>query len=102
MVVVSWTVRDEYQGYETGPTYRMFYLLSDQDVSPQIITDLAEDEAKLLSNFDFSKPEINFRGKNYKVLSYSSGALDFIYEDTPILNFIYKILKDRLETYFKN
>jgi hypothetical protein len=101
-IVVLWTVKDEYQGYETGPTYKMFYLISDQDASQRIITDLTDNESKLFASFDFGMTSINFRGKEYKVISYSNGVLDFIYEDTPMLNFIYKILKERLKNYFKN
>ncbi len=100
-IAVSWTVREEYQGYESGPIYNIFYLISEQDTPPHIITNLTDEESRLLFNFDFKKPDIDLRGRKYKVVSYTSGVLDFLYESTPMLNFIYRIVKERLKGYFK-
>lgn len=41
------------------------------------------------------------RGNEYQVVSWFHGSLDLIYEDTPMLNFIYKTMTENFKSYFE-
>lgn len=102
IVAVSWDVKDEYQGFDSGPTYKMYYLRSKSMGTKHAIKVLNDVEAREFMALDFSKREINFRGGRYEILSIKSSVLDFLYEDTPMLNLVYQILRERLKEYFKD
>ncbi len=102
IVAVSWNVKDEYQGFGSGPTYKMYYLRSKSAGAQHTIEVLDDVEAKEFMALDFSKQEINFRGERYEILSIRSNVLDFLYEDTPMLNLVYQILRERLKEYFND
>lgn len=44
--------------------------------------------------------EITIDGHSYKMVTASEGVLDFIFEDTPLLDFIYDRIKQNLDEYF--
>lgn len=101
VIAVSWVLKEKYLNYQSRPTYEMYYLKSeDKEDSNELVISITTKEAELLQNLDFSSREVNFRGKRYKIKSRIISVLDFIYEDTPMLNFIYKLIESRLKNYF--
>jgi len=62
---------------------------------------LIDKQAEEFNNFDWEKREIDYQKNKYKVVPIGSSDLDFIYEDTPMLDFVYHLLDDRLKEYFK-
>lgn len=99
-ILVSWNIKDSYKNHQDCPTYEMYYLKSKNNQNKKTIKVLSETEAKDLKKIDFKKREIIFRGDTYEINSKLSSILDFIYEDTPMLNFIYKQLNDKMKEYF--
>lgn len=101
-ILISWNVKDNYKNFQNGPTYEIYYLQSKTKNNQKQIYLLTDDEAENLKKSDFSAKEIDFRNNKYQISSKRSSVLDFIYEDTPMLNFIYKEIEERLKDYFKN
>jgi len=79
----------------------VYYLKSKVKKEKSDIYLLTDEEAKTLQQFDLRTRELNFRNEVYQITSKRSSVLDFIYEDTPMLNFIYKELEDQMKKYFK-
>lgn len=98
-ILVSWQVKENYQDHQGLPTYEMYYLKSKNKKNQPTIELLSESETKVLK--DFKTREFTFKGKDYQIISRPSSVLDFIYEDTPMLNFVYHELEERLRNYFK-
>lgn len=83
------------------PTYKMFYLKSGNKNVGRSIEVLTNKQTEEFNNFDWEKREIDYQKNKYKVVSVRSSVLDFINEDTPMLDFVYHLLDDRLKEYFK-
>ena len=83
------------------PTYKMFYLKSGNKNVGRSIEVLTNKQTEEFNNFDWEKREIDYQKNKYKVVSVRSSVLDFIYEDTPLLDFVYHLLDDRFKEYFK-
>lgn len=101
-IIVTFAVKDEYKSIQDRPTYKMFYLKSENKNVERSIVVLANKQAEEFNNFDGKKREIDHQRNKYKVVSIRSSVLDFIYENTPMLDFVYDMLDDRLKEYFKN
>ncbi|MEK7570885.1 MAG: hypothetical protein AAB553_01305 [Patescibacteria group bacterium] len=103
-IIVFWNVKDRYNGIGTGPTYSMYFLQSQIKNEKKTLEILEEDQIESFSKKDIFEaarnPEIKFRSNNYKILSIRNSVLDFIYEDSPMLNLAYMILEKRLKEYF--
>lgn len=99
-IAVSWLAKDNYNKTKNIPIYEMFYLKSEKRDIKQSVEILNDEETKMFKNIDLRKNNVNFRGENYKIIMRQSSILDFLYEDTPMLNFIYKLLEDKLKAYF--
>ena len=103
-IIITFSVKDEYKSFQdspTYPTYNMFYLESENGSGEKSIEVLTGKQAKKFNNFDWKKREIEHDKKKYKVVFIRRSILDFIYEDTPMLDFIYRLLDDKLKEYFK-
>lgn len=100
-ILVHCRLRDEYQGFETGPGYDMYYVKDENPNHAKRIEIINEEQAKALNGL-LRPPSIDQWGigKDFRILAHSSGALDFVYEETPLLNLIYKLLSGRLDEYF--
>lgn len=100
-ILASWHVKDNYKSFQDGPTYELYYLKSKAKKEKSNIYLLTDEEARNLKQYDLRTRELNFRNEDYQMISRRSSVLDFIYEDTPMLNFIYKELEDQMKKYFK-
>lgn len=100
-ILVRCTVREEYQGFDTGPGYDMYYIKDETPTNQKTIEVLDEKQSQVLD--DLTRKQAADRwgaGEGFRVTVHHSSMLDFIYEETPLLNLIYELLKDRLDNYF--
>ena len=100
-ILVSWNIKDSYKNFQDGPTYKLYYLKAENKKVQPSINLFSEAEAKTFKDLDFKTRELTFRKKKYQIISRRSSVLDFIYEDTPMLNFIYNELEEQLKNYFE-
>jgi len=100
-ILVHFSARDEYQGFETGPGYAMYYVKDENPDHAKRIEIINEERAKALDDL-LQPPSIDQWGigKNFRISARSNGALDCIYEETPLLNLIYTLLQRKLDGYF--
>jgi len=100
-ILVHWTARDEYQGIAIGPGYNMYYIKDKNPDHAKRIEIINEEQAKALNDMIMLQPrELRGIGKDFRLSARSNGALDCVYEETPLLNLIYMLLKRRLDEYF--
>ena len=100
-ILVHWTARDEYQGIAIGPGYNMYYIKDKNPDHAKRIEIINEEQAKALNDMIMLQPrELRGIGKDFRLSTRSNGALDCVYEETPLLNLIYMLLKRRLDEYF--
>lgn len=101
-ILVHCTAKDEYQGLVTGPGYDMYYIKDKNPDHTKRIEIINEEQAKPLN--DLLRPPIDQWGvgKNFRISARSNGVPDFVYEETPLLNLVYMLLKRRLEEYYVN
>ena len=100
-IIVTFAVKDEYKSFQDRPSYKMFYLKSENENVERSIVVLTNKQTEEFNNVDWEKREIDYQKNKYKVVSIRSSVLDFIYEDTPMLDFVYHLLDDRLKEFFK-
>lgn len=108
-MIVIIDVKEEYQNWEDCPGIDIYYLkekekrelkLSTTDIylknDKNIPKGLVPDKPNTL--FD---SEIDINGIKYQVHSASYSVLRFIFEELPMLDYIYKLLAERFDSYFK-
>lgn len=83
----------------------MFFLKSKKQKNSKDIKFLTQDEAENLENQikQIRKNEriLSHKERSYTFISARFGILDWIYEDTPLLNLIYQELKGKIKDYFE-
>lgn len=99
-ILVVFDVKEEYNEPGNPPTIQIIYLRNkeERDIKIEVF---AEGDGKIpeIYSIDFRKG-IEFGGRKYDIISGSTGILDFIYEDLPMFNYVYKMLEDNLKNYF--
>lgn len=79
---------------------QIFYLKSKEEEDIKIeIFPKSENRVPDIFSIDFEKG-VKFDGRKYDMISASTKALSFIYEELPMFNYVYKMLDDSLKTYF--
>ena len=101
LIIVIFEVKDTYMSHQDSPKIEFFYLKGkDQDeITIEVYNKGVGSDIPRISHEDFDK-ELEIKGKKYELISISRGILDFIYEDIPMFNFIYKTLEDNSKKYF--
>ena len=81
-----------------GPMKRVLYLKNEaeKELSVSIIS---KSEGKIPDDYSQRKTLL-FNEKQYQIISWSSGVLDFIFHELPMLDTIYKILLDKIGAFF--
>ncbi len=98
-IVIVYCFQDEYKRYEDHPAYMTFWLKAKEDEEDKSI-DLTPKESGLkFWNHDWKQEAMEYDGKSYRITYISHAGLDFLYEDTPMLNYIYDLLTDKLTKY---
>lgn len=99
-ILATVKVKEDYNGFESGPTYKLYFLnKKDGGTSPRSIEIIDESAARKLDSA--LAKNFSFNGEEYEFVSAWSSILDFLYEDCPMLQFVYKILERRFEEYMK-
>lgn len=103
-IIIVFATKDEYNVYKDHPTYKMFGLRAKDEIEEVAIEVIAKESesAKVFSNFNYEKNLIEHNKKKYNVIYTIESGLDFIYKDTPMLNFIYDLLNDKFGHYFES
>jgi hypothetical protein len=97
-MIVIFKVKDEYTDFKDKPTCEIVYLQSENKDVDMTIDLLTGKEAEEF-NIDWGQT-INYKNNKYKVIAaLSRGSI--IYGDTPMLDFVYDLLADRLKGFFK-
>jgi hypothetical protein len=102
-VVVFFNVKEEIRTSQDAPIIDFFYLKSEnqRDLDIKIYRKGEPTELPKLSYEHLGK-DIEIDGKKHRLISMSTGILDFIYDDLPVFNFLYKILQENLKGYFND
>lgn len=88
-----------------SPSIEYYYLKSNSNVRPKIIIYNSNDTNIPLRRDNlrhYYKSELIFENNSYKYVYAQFSVLDFIYDETPILDSINKLMKERLKEYFAN
>lgn len=88
-----------------SPSIEYYYLKSTINNDNKIIIHNSRESGIPLSREnlrDYFNNDIMIEGTTYRLTSCSISILDFIYDETPILNSINNLLKERLKKYFEN
>lgn len=103
-IAVNYTVRDKYKSRRDGPTYRMFYLQAKSYHQKKSIKFINNEQADRLRNLIFQNDlKIDmYDNQSFKLLGAQHSILDFLYEETPLLNLVYQLLENRLKQYLGN
>ncbi len=99
VIAFSIETKDVYKGFDI-PKLHTFYLEGINHTKTTRVVELTEDEKLLLKNSNFNQVEL--RGNKYKVSTWTEGECDLIYSDTPLFDFLYKLLVEKFTAYFKN
>lgn len=102
LTIVVFSVKDKCESFQDSPKIQYFHLSSEKQDGLEIEL-YKEGETKVpnISHKNLGR-SVELNGKRYKLISMSTGILDFIYDDLPMFNFVYTILKENLERYFTN
>lgn len=103
-VIFAYSLKDKYTDLMDHPRLNTFYLKSDETEDFEIKVYDMEQESLIQNIFESIKNDDNVEiGDNlYKVFSYTLSMADFIYEDTPMLNYIYSTLNENFKIFFKS
>lgn len=101
--IVFFKAKEKYEAFRDAPTIDFFYLKSEDHHGLKIELYKAEEKERF-SNLsrDSWRKDIEIDGKKYNLVSWSTGILDFIYDNFPMFNFVYKILEENLKQYFSD
>ena len=102
-IIIVFDVKVIYTSFQDSPTIKFFYLKGkNQDEFKIEMYKKGENKEILnITHVNFKKG-VELNGEKYKLISRSTGVLDFIYEDLPMFNFVYKILEENFKRYFAN
>jgi len=100
LVIVVFDVKEKYGSSRDSPNIQFFYLANENQESLEIkIYRKAEMKVHNVLHEELGN-SVGFDGKKYKLISMSTGILDFIYDDIPMFSFVYETLRRNLERYF--
>lgn len=97
--IVLFDVKENYKALRDAPSIEFFHLKTDEPDDYDIEL-YRKDKGPGLSWKCLGK-KIEIAKKEYTMISGRSSILDFIYDDLPMFNFIYELLKENLKGYFK-
>lgn len=105
-ILFVFDLKDEYSGHIgdfTYPYYYMYYLHSDDciDLKIQFIAKDEFDNSDLAKDIE-SKRTIEIDGKIFKLFRGQGGCMDFLFDEFPLLTFLYDDLKRDVKSILKN
>lgn len=103
-IVVLFTVHERYD-MNHSPTIEIYYLV-DKSINSIVFEVYNREEVPEIPTFAYwaKNYENGFliNGKRYSLISLSQRTLDFIFDDTPMLDYCYELLETNLKRYFEN
>jgi len=105
LVVIEYDLLDVYTDNDS-PTQHIFYLTAlepaeKQTVIGERVIDYTEYTRKATSGLGVEQ-EVIYRGVRYKIVSASSGTIDTLFRDYPLLKILYSTLESQLQHFIKN
>lgn len=102
-IIIIFDAKEVYTSFQDSPTIQFFYLKgkNQNEFEIEIYKKGENKEIQNISHVNFEKG-VELDGEKYRLISRSTGISDFIYEDLPMFNFVYKILEENLKRYFAN
>lgn len=92
-VIVTYEVSENYKSRHDAPSMGLYYLNNDEDGSLDIV--ISHEENSRFYEWQNNKEPgdmVEINGTSYKIEGVSYGAMDFLYHELPMLNYIYKQL----------
>jgi hypothetical protein len=99
-IVVLVLITEDIKSHSDAPTYQMFYLKSKNNIHDKKTIDIYVNESNIKFDKDLHE-EVEYKGNFYILKHWQLSIIDFIYEDTPMFNYIHKLLEHRLKQYLK-
>lgn len=98
-VVVTYEISDSYESYQDAPKMQMYYLKGEETEQVDIVLVHEED-----SQFHHLRSEkdpgdvVEVDGREYELGKLSFGGMDFLFHETPLLNYVYKKIGEKIGT----
>lgn len=102
-LIVVIEAHDSYSNSDTGPTMECYYLKS-EDANPEREVKFymkGREYIPINREVDF-KTKLCIDGKPYTVMYKSYGGLDFIFQDLPMFEYLYKTLREKMDYFFQS
>lgn len=102
-VIIFFSAKEEYKTFRDGPKIEFFYLKTQKQDNLEIEIHRKEETKEIPDlSWEYLGKVIEINGRKHRLLSASRGILDFIYDDIPMFNFVYKTLEENLKRYFNS
>ncbi len=101
-VIIFLEIKEKYKSWEDGPRIEYYYL-QNKNKKEELINIFMSNEQHPFKNGrpDFDKT-ILIEEEEYSLESINKGFLDFIYEDFPMLDYLYEELMGKFESFLRN
>ena len=99
-ILIAFDVNEKYTMHHDVPKIQIFYLKNREESGIKIeVFPKSENRVPDVLSIDFEKG-VDLDGRKYEIISAYIQALNFMCEDLPMFNYVYKILENSLKTYF--
>ncbi len=99
-LIIVIDVKEEYNDWNDAPSIEKYYLKNKEFKERAIDVYMITDKNTPVDRSVEFKTDIQIDGKIYQLHSMSYGVLDFIYNDMPMIEYVYKLLNKKFEVYF--
>lgn len=100
LMAVTWSITDHHSAKQSGSVCETYYLKTKKGrKTRKEVLILTNSEREHIRD-EALKTNITLRDKEYTITSREVFALDFIYKDTPMFNYIYNKIQGRFKQYF--
>lgn len=102
LLVVIHGLKEEYKTIQDSPSFEYLYLKQKGGISAkQSIEVIFDEPSNPFPEIDLRQREISYQGIEYEIPYAGSSVKDFIFEDLPMMEFVYDEIKARLSDYLK-
>ena len=99
-ILIAFDVNEKYTTHHDAPKIQIFYLKNREESGIKIeVFPKSENRVPDVLSIDFEKG-IDFDGRKYEIISAYIQALNFMCEDLPMFNYVYKMLGKSIKSYF--
>jgi len=97
-ILIAFDVNEKYTTHHDAPKIQIFYLKNREESGIKIeVFPKSENRVPDVLSIDFEKG-VDLDGRKYEIISAYIQALNFMCEDLPMFNYVYKMLEDSLKT----